>query len=131
MSRSSTPGSPAGRPAAPHGNRARSFDYAEGPEVDEVVRDQALVTTPGHGGVGVFQAPRPVQRRAPQADPGPVTDTADIDSPFLDLFAGTRPGARPPQQVTGREQPAIPQQPVAPPPPGPGEVTSAWSRTTS
>ncbi|MER7334564.1 MULTISPECIES: ATP-binding protein [unclassified Micromonospora] len=115
MSRSSTPGSPAGRPGAPRGNRARSFDYADEPERDEVALDPALVTTPGHGGVGVFQAPRPVQRRTPPVDPGPPTDSADIDSPFLDLFGGARPGTRPatPPRVTGRERPAIPQQPAA------------------
>ncbi|SCL62355.1 AAA-like domain-containing protein [Micromonospora citrea] len=125
MSRSSTPGSPAGRSAAPNGNRARSFDYADEPERDEVVLDPALVTAPGHGGVGVFQAPRPAQRRTPPADPAPPTDSADIDSPFLDLFGGTRPGAtRPatPQRIAGREQRAIPQQPA---PSGPADAPPA------
>ncbi|MGC4762746.1 ATP-binding protein [Micromonospora sp. DT46] len=117
MNRSSTPGSPAGRPAVPHGNRARSFDYPDDPETDEVSLDPALVTTPGHGGVGVFQAPRPAPRRTPPpAEPQPA-DSADIDSPFLDLFGGTRPGATrptaPPQRAGGREQPAIGQQPPA------------------
>ncbi|MFG2011964.1 ATP-binding protein [Micromonospora sp. NPDC048868] len=117
MNRSSTPGSPAGRPAAPHGNRARSFNYPDDPETDEVTLDPALVTTPGHGGVGVFQAPRPAPRRTPPpAEPQPA-DSADIDSPFLDLFGGTRPGATrptaPPQRAGGREQPAIGQQPPA------------------
>ncbi|MDT0531300.1 ATP-binding protein [Micromonospora sp. DSM 115977] len=117
MNRSSTPGSPAGRPAVPHGNRARSFDYPDDPEAGEVALDPALVTTPGHGGVGVFQAPRPAPRRTPPpADPQPA-DSADIDSPFLDLFGGTRPGATrptaPPQRAGGREQPAIGQQPAA------------------
>lgn len=128
MNRSSTPGSPAGRPAVPHGNRARSFDYPDEPEADEVVLDPALVTTPGHGGVGVFQAPRPAPRRTPPAEPQPAGtgDSADIDSPFLDLFGGTRPGATrptaPPQRAGGREQPAIGQQPAAAPaalPPAP------------
>ncbi|MEU4644954.1 hypothetical protein AB0G14_30950, partial [Micromonospora sp. NPDC023814] len=104
MSRSSTPGSPAGRPIASHGNRARSFDYPDEPERDEVALDPALVTAPGHGGVGVFQAPRPVQRRTPPVDPGPPADSADIDSPFLDLFGGTRPGTRP---ATPPLQPAV------------------------
>ncbi|MEU7934599.1 ATP-binding protein [Micromonospora echinofusca] len=117
MNRSSTPGSPAGRPAVPHGNRARSFDYPDEPEVDEVVLDPALVTTPGHGGVGVFQAPRPAPRRTPPAEPQPVGDGADIDSPFLDLFGGTRPGvtrpAAPPQRASGREHAAAPPQPAA------------------
>ncbi|WP_192581528.1 hypothetical protein [Micromonospora sp. AMSO12t] len=75
------------------------------------------MTTPGHGGVGVFQAPRPAPRRTPPpAEPQPA-DSADIDSPFLDLFGGTRPGATrptaPPQRAGGREQPAIGQQPPA------------------
>ncbi|MER6757544.1 ATP-binding protein [Micromonospora echinofusca] len=121
MNRSSTPGSPAGRPAVPHGNRARSFDYPDEPEADEVVLDPALVTTPGHGGVGVFQAPRPAPRRTPPAEPQPVGDGADIDSPFLDLFGGTRPGvtrpAAPPQRASGREQPAIGQQSTSAPAP--------------
>ncbi|MCM0679065.1 hypothetical protein NCC78_31000, partial [Micromonospora phytophila] len=117
MNRSSTPGPPAGNPAVPHGNRARSFDYTDDADLDEVALDPALVTTPGHGGVGVFQAPRPVQRRAP-AEPAPSTgDSADIDSPFLDLFGGTHPGAArptpPPQRATDREQRSIPQQPAA------------------
>ncbi|MGC4791340.1 ATP-binding protein [Micromonospora sp. DT178] len=124
MNRSSTPGSPAGRPAVPHGNRARSFDYPDDPETDEVALDPALVTTPGHGGVGVFQAPRPVPRRTPPAEAQPAStgDSADIDSPFLDLFGGARPGATrptaPPQRAGGREQPAIGQQsaPAAPAP---------------
>src|SRR4051794_25292269 len=47
--------------------------------------DPELVTSPGHGAVGVFQAPAPVRPRG-----GPADDpTLDIDSPFLDLFAGT------------------------------------------
>ncbi|MEV4664248.1 ATP-binding protein [Micromonospora echinofusca] len=121
MNRSSTPGSPAGRPAVPHGNRARSFDYPDEPEADEVVLDPALVTTPGHGGVGVFQAPRPAPRRTPPAEPQPVGDGGDIDSPFLDLFGGTRPGvtrpAAPPQRTSGREQPAIGQQSASAPAP--------------
>ncbi|MBQ0988887.1 ATP-binding protein [Micromonospora sp. H61] len=114
MSRSSTPGSPAGRPGAPAGHRAHSFDYTEGE--DEVALDPALVTSPGHGAVGVFQAPRPVPRRTPPAEPTAVSagENADIDSPFLDLFGG---GGRPtsPRAVTAgpstREQPAIPHQP--------------------
>ncbi len=96
MSRSSTPGSPAGRPGAPAGHRAHSFDYTE--DEDEVALDPALVTSPGHGAVGVFQAPRPIPRRTPPAEPTAVSagENADIDSPFLDLFGGgARPGARP------------------------------------
>ncbi|WP_233166751.1 hypothetical protein, partial [Micromonospora sp. Rc5] len=89
MSRSSTPGSPAGRHAATHGNRARSFDYPPDEDLDEVALDPALATTPGHGRVGVFQAPRPTPGRPAPAGPEPsppmVADSADIDSPFLDL----------------------------------------------
>ncbi|MFD0785972.1 hypothetical protein ACFQZ8_18875, partial [Micromonospora azadirachtae] len=69
MSRNSTPGSPAGRPAAPSGHRARSFDYPKTDELNENTLDPALATTPGHGAVGVFQAPRAVARRVPPADP--------------------------------------------------------------
>ncbi|MGN9813330.1 ATP-binding protein [Micromonospora sp. BQ11] len=112
MSRSSTPGSPAGRPAGPNGDRVRSYDYADDPELDEIVLDQALVTTPGQGGVGVFQAPRPVTRRTPAPDPTPSTmDNADIDSPFLDLFGGTRPAGASPS-TPARESRTIPQQPT-------------------
>ncbi|SIN25077.1 ATP-binding protein [Micromonospora cremea] len=111
MSRSSTPGSPAGRPAVPAGHRAQSFDYTE--SEDEVALDPALVTSPGHGAVGVFQAPRPVPRRTPPAEPSAVSgENADIDSPFLDLFGASRPGATRavPAGPAQREQPAIPQQ---------------------
>ncbi|MET7960641.1 ATP-binding protein [Micromonospora zamorensis] len=123
MSRSSTPGSPAGRPAGPAGHRAHSFDYTE--DEDEVALDPALVTSPGHGAVGVFQAPRPIPRRTPPAEPSAVSagENADIDSPFLDLFGGARPGGT--RAVTAgpstREQPTIPQQQLpAPARPTPG-----------
>ncbi|MGV9216209.1 ATP-binding protein [Micromonospora sp. RB23] len=128
MSRSSTPGSPAGRPAVPPSHRAQSFDYPE-PE-DEVALDPALVTSPGHGAVGVFQAPRPVSRRTPPAEPSAVSagENADIDSPFLDLFGGARPGG--PRAVTAaptsRRQPAIPQQPPTPARPTP-ELEPPWT----
>ncbi|MEU4402176.1 hypothetical protein [Micromonospora orduensis] len=130
MSRASTPGSPAGRPGAPAGHRAQSFDYAE--DEDEVALDPALVTSPGHGAVGVFQAPRPVSRRTPPAEPTAVTagENADIDSPFLDLFGGARPGGQRaiPAAPTTREQQAIPQQPpaVAPARPVP-ELEPPWT----
>ncbi|MEU8113616.1 ATP-binding protein [Micromonospora sp. NPDC048947] len=134
MSRSSTPGSPAGRPGAPAGHRAHSFDYTE--DEDEVALDPALVTSPGHGAVGVFQAPRPVPRRTPPAEPTAVSagENADIDSPFLDLFGG---GGRPasPRAVTAgpstREQPAIPHQPPPTASPAPAravpEVEPQWT----
>ncbi|WBB66038.1 ATP-binding protein [Micromonospora sp. WMMD812] len=124
MSRSSTPGSPAGRPTVPDSHRARSFDYPDAEGLDEAVLDPALATSPGHGGVGVFQAPRPVPRRPAPAEPGPTAESPDIDSPFLDLFGAPRPGsarpiAPPPQRDAGRDHHPIPQQPaaVAPAPP--------------
>ncbi|RIV31625.1 ATP-binding protein [Micromonospora radicis] len=122
MSRSSTPGSPAGRPAAPHGNRARSFDYPPSSDLDEPPLDPALATTPLHGGVGVFQAPRPPQHRPVPADPVPATatarDGADIDSPFLDLFGGTYPRPGSAQRGNGHPARTLPQQasPAAPAP---------------
>lgn len=95
MSRSSTPGSPAGRPGAPAGHRAHSFDYTE--DEDEVALDPALVTSPGHGAVGVFQAPRPVSRRTPPAEPTAVSagENADIDSPSWTSSAAGDDPARP------------------------------------
>ncbi|WP_446211714.1 ATP-binding protein [Micromonospora sp. IBSANI012] len=123
MSRSSTPGFPAGRHSAPHGNRARSLDYPEEEIQDEQPSDPALVTSPGQGGVGVFQPPRPTNGRGvPPVEPSPpmlVGDGTDIDSPFLDLFGGPgappRPGPPPPVSSPrrGREHPPIPHQPAA------------------
>ncbi|MGC4747788.1 ATP-binding protein [Micromonospora sp. DT201] len=115
MSRTPTPGSPAGHPAVPASHRAQSFSYTDPEDEDEVALDPALVTSPGHGAVGVFQAPRPVPRRTPPAEPTAVSagENADIDSPFLDLFGGARPGAA--RAVSAgpstREQPAVGQQP--------------------
>ncbi|MEU7920316.1 ATP-binding protein [Micromonospora zamorensis] len=129
MSRSSTPGSPAGRPAGPAGHRAHSFDYTE--DEDEVALDPALVTSPGHGAVGVFQAPRPIPRRTPPAEPSAVSagENADIDSPFLDLFGGARPGGA--RAVTAgpstREQPAIPQQQLPAPARPTPELEPPWT----
>ena len=45
---------------------------------------EEFVAAPGHGAVGVFQAPQPVRPRSAAVD-----TTLDIDSPFLDLFGGT------------------------------------------
>ncbi|MEV0805625.1 ATP-binding protein [Micromonospora sp. NPDC050200] len=126
MSRSSTPGLPAGRHSATHGNRAQSLDYPEEEVRGEETYDPALVTSPGHGGVGVFQAPRPANGRGvPPAEPSTpmlVGDGTDIDSPFLDLFGGPaappHPGTPPPVSSPrrgGREHPPIPHQPAAPP----------------
>ncbi|WP_409074054.1 ATP-binding protein [Micromonospora chalcea] len=128
MSRSSTPGSPAGRPAGPNGNRQRSFDYPPDEDLDEVVLDGALVTSPGHSRVGVFQPPRPITPREP------VRPDGDIDSPFLDLFGGAQPRVRrpaptppqpvepvvaPPRRGVGREPLPIPHQHAAPVEPAP------------
>ncbi|GAB3177072.1 hypothetical protein GCM10027259_21610 [Micromonospora palomenae] len=135
MSRSSTPGFPAGRHSAPHGNRARSLDYPEEEIQDEQPSDPALVTSPGQGGVGVFQPPRPANGRGvPPVEPSPpmlVGDGTDIDSPFLDLFGGPgappRPGPPPPVSSPrrGREHPPIPHQPAAPPASAPPQTGSA------
>ncbi|MFG1605827.1 ATP-binding protein [Actinoplanes sp. NPDC049265] len=72
----------------------RSNDYAEANGSEEFNSpDTELVTSPGHGAVGVFQAPQPVR---PRANGGPGLDNSlDIDSPFLDLFGGA-PASAPP-----------------------------------
>ncbi|XTZ13805.1 ATP-binding protein [Micromonospora echinospora] len=134
MNRSSTPGQshPAGQQSVPHGHRARSFDYPTEEPSGEVSLDPALATSPGHGGVGVFQAPRPVRGRptpptGESAPPRPAPESPDIDSPFLDLFGGTRPGGRQPLtplRRPGRDPLPIPHQPAAPP------VEPAASRAT-
>ncbi|MEU1888515.1 ATP-binding protein [Micromonospora rifamycinica] len=129
MSRSSTPGFPAGRHSAPHGNRARSFDYPQEELPDDEPYDPALLTGPGQGGVGVFQPPRPTPGRGtPPVEPVPtppmlVGDGTDIDSPFLDLFGGgPRPGGTPTpgtpaRRGSGREHLPVPHQPAGPTPP--------------
>ncbi|MBO4208416.1 hypothetical protein GSF22_20735, partial [Micromonospora echinofusca] len=120
MTHSPPPGSyPAGRPADHRGNGTHSRDYKD-IEGDE---ENALVTSPVHGRVGVFQAPQPLRGRTPAtggtAQPasrsGPP-DHPDIDSPFLDLFSGARPrGSAPtrapaplPAGPTGRQAAAPP-----------------------
>ena len=126
MTRPATPGSahPADGPADTRGNGTRPISYAE-PDLDEdeTVND-ALVATPGHGGVAVFQAPQPARGRpAPPATTStnpPPLDGPDIDSPFLDLFGGAMPApaaARPTSQPApgATNQPAIaPQQGTSP-----------------
>nr|WP_319461591.1 ATP-binding protein [Micromonospora sp. RTP1Z1] len=157
MNRSSTPGSPAGGHAGPPGDRARSFDYPEAEELDEVALDPALATSPGHGRVGVFQPPRPTPPRGPSAageqTAPPVGDSGDIDSPFLDLFGGAQPGGRrptappaltrstapppaepdpvvaPPRRGVGREALPIPHQHTAPAAPAGTTPPAALSRT--
>ncbi|WP_262282697.1 ATP-binding protein [Micromonospora sp. MA102] len=114
MSRSSTPGSPAGRPAGPYGNRARSFDYPPDEELDEATLDPALVTSPQHGRVGVFQPPRPLAPRGAEQREPAVADGGDIDSPFLDLFGGAQPRVRRPASPPAG--PPVPVEPVVAPP---------------
>ncbi|GGM60155.1 ATPase [Micromonospora sonchi] len=147
MSPSPTPGSPAGHPAAPHSHRARSFDYPQSGELDDAALDPALATTPGHGSVGVFQAPRPAPRRAAPAESTPATpstrDGADIDSPFLDLFGGAYARPASANRSNGISARALPQQavpagpapsarrpapPTVPAQPGPASATSASRR---
>ena len=61
--------------------------------------DTELVTSPGHGAVGVFQAPQPVR---PRTNGGPPVDSSmDIDSPFLDLFGGAPAPAQAPAGPDG------------------------------
>ena len=93
MTATPPPGQPraGSSPTGRQGNGVRSDGYpspssADVPE-DINAYDSELVTSPGHGAVGVFQAPQPVR---PRGNGGaPVDSTMDIDSPFLDLFGGT------------------------------------------
>jgi hypothetical protein len=63
-------------------NGVRSDNYSSPDSLDEPAEE--FVVAPGHGAVGVFQAPQPVRPRGSSVD-----TTLDIDSPFLDLFGGT------------------------------------------
>ena len=80
-------------------NGARSDNYSSPPPAgipdDFNTYDSELVTSPGHGAVGVFQAPQPVRPRTNGGSP--VDPSMDIDSPFLDLFAGTPAAPRSPR----------------------------------
>ncbi|MGW0431899.1 ATP-binding protein [Micromonospora sp. NPDC003197] len=121
MTRPTPPGpaSPASRPADRNGYGVRPLNYPAADPDEET----ALVTSPGHGGVAVFQAPQPPSRSRSVSPagtdariPAPAVTEArmpspaehpDIDSPFLDLFAGQHP----------RQSPrAVTQQPAASPP---------------
>ncbi|MFB9333132.1 ATP-binding protein [Actinoplanes octamycinicus] len=115
------PGAGASRPGR-QSNGVRPDNYSSPDSLEDV---EELVTAPGHGGVGVFQAPHAV--RAPGT---PVDSTMDIDSPFLDLFGGTpapaaptRPsdlpakpevtnGHRAPAAVNGHGAPAVLEPPA-------------------
>jgi hypothetical protein len=72
----------------PGPRRADSYSSPHASDIPDDLNsyDQELVTSPGHGAVGVFQAPQPVRPRGGPA--APVDPTMDIDSPFLDLFGG-------------------------------------------
>ena len=67
-----------------NGVRSTGYSSPSSPDEDNSY-DSALVTSPDHGAVGVFQAPQPVRPRGAAAQ---VVDPMDIDSPFLDLFGG-------------------------------------------
>jgi hypothetical protein len=109
MTPPSTPGSsrPVGMPAGTRGNGARPSDYPLSDHDDDALEDDGdLVTSPDHGAVAVFQAPKPARGRPtppppPGARPRNEVEHADIDSPFLDLFAGpaSRPSPAPPAPV--------------------------------
>ncbi|MEV6341760.1 ATP-binding protein [Actinoplanes sp. NPDC051851] len=88
----------------------RPNDYSSPESLDN---SDEMVVAPGHGGVGVFQAPQSPSR---SAAPGPApVDDLDIDSPFLDLFGGTStPAPLPPA-------PAAPR-PTTQPAPLPGDL---------
>jgi hypothetical protein len=99
---------PHGRPPADsptpdrHSNGMRSDHYSSSDPAD--ANAEEFVAAPGHGAVGVFQAPKPVRPRGASVD-----TTLDIDSPFLDLFGSTPVSASP---VTS-------PGPLADPSPGP------------
>ncbi len=86
-----------------HSNGVRSNDYSS-PHASDVPDDvnsydTELVTSPGHGAVGVFQAPQPVRPHTNGSSP--VDPSLDIDSPFLDLFGGAPAPARVPAPTSG------------------------------
>jgi AAA domain-containing protein len=70
--------------------------------------EQELVTSPGHGAVGVFQAPSPIR---PRGGPSAVDTSLDIDSPFLDLFgAAPAPTSGAPASAPPAPQPQPPAE---------------------
>jgi hypothetical protein len=107
-----------------HGTRSSNYPTRDEARFeDEAGTDNEAVTSPGHGAVAVFQAPQAFRARSgpPAArDPGArptngtvaarasgVPEPGDIDSPFLDLFAGP---AQPPSAAATR--PIAPRTPV-------------------
>ncbi|HEX5596248.1 MAG TPA: ATP-binding protein [Micromonosporaceae bacterium] len=130
MSRNAKPGSrrPVSLPATPARNSARSSDYPEPDHGEEDDVDPTPIPDPGFGAVAVLQAPRPARRHP--ARPQPVDDStassgsrsehADIDSPFLDLFAAGPPMPAAPAPTTASENPppaAVRTPPVVRQPP--------------
>jgi hypothetical protein len=89
-------------------NGVRSDNYSSPESLDDA---EEFVAAPGHGGVGVFQAPQPVRPR------GAAVDTSmDIDSPFLDLFGGAAaPQKSDPPPAAAPRPVATPPVPSAPP----------------
>ncbi|MEU4420044.1 ATP-binding protein [Actinoplanes sp. NPDC024001] len=82
---------PHGHPRADASSTGRQSNGVRPDNYSSPEDSEELVTAPGHGGVGVFQAPQPVRPRGSAVD-----TTMDIDSPFLDLFGGTATPARTP-----------------------------------
>ncbi len=119
MTHSAPPGvpRPAGQPTDTNGRRRRATNYVT-PEFDAGNEfENAPVTSPGHGGVAVFQAPQPVRSRSVASSgdaairPGPA-EHPDIDSPFLDLFGAGPP--RPPRTGRSTPSPVPPESATAP-----------------
>ncbi|MEV7621952.1 ATP-binding protein [Actinoplanes sp. NPDC089786] len=107
MTTSPPPGRPRGGSpqSARQSNGVRSDDYAADGSAEFNSPDTELVTSPGHGAVGVFKAPQPMR---PRANGGPGLDSSmDIDSPFLDLFGGA-PASAPPVPPPPDEPPSSP-----------------------
>ncbi|GIE79910.1 ATPase [Actinoplanes philippinensis] len=94
-------------------NGVRSDNYSSPRSLDDA---EELVATPGHGGVGVFQAPQPVRPRAAAVD-----SSMDIDSPFLDLFGGAAVPRKSDPQTSAAAPPA-PARPAPAPAPAPSLV---------
>ncbi|MFB6396373.1 ATP-binding protein [Polymorphospora lycopeni] len=135
MTRSTPPGPSrsAGRPTGNRRDGTRSRDYHEPDLAEEAGTDGELVASPGHGAVAVFQAPQPPRGRpaAPPAagrHPTSAAEHADIDSPFLDLFAESPPRVDPPAAVANRPvaSPETPARRPRPELPGGRERPPAW-----
>ena len=92
-------------------NGVRPDNYSPTEPVDDV---EEFVAAPGHGGVGVFQAPQSVRPRNTAVD-----TSMDIDSPFLDLFGGA------PAPRSSDPRPSAAPRPVSAPPAAPPAVRAA------